>query len=56
MKKLLSVVLVMLLAVGMTGCGSSSNGKTELLIGYLQTIHHMNLTTIRKKWLDSILI
>ena len=33
MKKLLSVVLVMLLAVGMTGCGSSSNGKTELLIG-----------------------
>ena len=55
MKKLLSVVLVMLLAVGMTGCGSSSNGKTELLIG-VSPDYHMNLTTIRKKWLDSILI
>lgn len=33
MKKLLSAGLAMLLAVGMTGCGSSSDGKTELLIG-----------------------
>lgn len=33
MKKLLSAGLAMLLAVGMTGCGSSSNDKTELLIG-----------------------
>ena len=43
MKKLLSVVLVMLLAVGMTGCGSSSNGKTELLIGVSQFISQMSV-------------